>query len=155
MAALDAAAPAEPRGGPASPIDALPRTLRWLLRPLGGWRSGLTWRVYGWALVQLFLMKVLLREPAAYWAVAARRRDLERPLRRLRPARPGITVDHRVTGNETFLRGWDSGRLIRRFLWVASRPNEPTLQSAQKGDRNENQNQCHRASRSRAGGRIT
>jgi hypothetical protein len=68
VAAPDAAAPAGPRGPVTTAPQALPRTLRWLLRPLGGWRSGLTWRIYGWALVQLFLMKVLLREPAAYWA---------------------------------------------------------------------------------------
>lgn len=40
--------------------------LRWLIEPLGGWRSGFTWRVYGWALVQFLLMR-LLEDPVAYW----------------------------------------------------------------------------------------
>lgn len=42
--------------------------LSWLIEPLGGWRSGLTWRVYGWALVQFLLMR-LLHDPGTYWEI--------------------------------------------------------------------------------------
>lgn len=57
-----------PPPAPGDPSRSAVTSLGWLWRPLGGERSQIVWRAYGWAVVLFGLMKFVVMEPWAYWA---------------------------------------------------------------------------------------